>query len=81
MLLADVTFITLTYFFQTESQEPSVPLADEAFVVTHQQLRLKLFHGIQYYPNDNQQTGAGNKQCLSLAAALVHPRNDMNQPG
>jgi hypothetical protein len=42
-------------------------LANEALVVAHKQLSLKLFHRIQHHPNHNQQAGAGDKQRLSLA--------------
>jgi len=45
---------------------------DEAFIVTHEQLRFKLFHRVQHYADNDQQTVLEMSKVL-LAARLPAP--------
>ena len=44
------------------SRDDAEKLADKAFVMTHQQLRFQLLHGVQHHTDDDKEAGAGDQE-------------------
>ena len=67
-------FETRPYGVTITGDAVNSPLAHEAFVIAHDELRFKLAHGIHHHADDDDQTGGADNLRRVVAYAVISLR-------